>query len=66
MAGNGEQMGAEELAKIARISNLADSEDYKLHVYQETDNAYILGFITKAQRDTIYSILFAGDPMRRG
>lgn len=57
--GNGEQVSnPDTLAKMARVATHADSEEYKLHVFQEVENAYILNFITKSQRDTIFAILF--------
>ena len=63
MEGNGNTDGldADTLAKImARISANADSEEYKLHVFRETENAYLLNFISQSQRDAIFAILFTG------
>ena len=62
MTDNGDfEDDADSLAKSARISQLADSEEYKLDVFQRVERAYILSFITRAQRDTIFAILFVGE-----
>ena len=56
---NGEHLTAEALAKRARLTQLADNEDYRIEVFDDIKMSFDLGHISKSQRESLYSILFA-------